>query len=150
MGLLIATVYPWIKGLHVFSVIVWMSAQITLPFVLSFHQRVPVDSEQARLFAKLERLLVRYLLNPGIVAAFVFGSLMAYVVVDTNGHWPVWLRLKVFLAILLSAMHGLLVRQIKRVSVGSVEWRGGRWKRVLLLDFALLLAVVVLAVMKPA
>lgn len=147
---LIAGSYPWIKALHVFSVILWMSAQLTLPLLLAAHRSLAADSAPAQLLAVLERRLIRRLLNPAILAAFLFGGLMVYAVAMSPGGLPHWLQLKLVLVLLLSGLHGFLVREGKRMAAGRARWSEAAWRRLQRLDLVLLAHVVGLVILKPA
>ena len=105
---LLVTAYPWLKALHVFSVILWMSAQLTLPLLLAAHRRLPVGSERAQLLAELERHLVRRVLNQAILAAFLFGGLMVYVVFASSSSLPHWLGAKLTLVVVLFLFFNLM------------------------------------------
>lgn len=146
---LLVSAYPWIKALHVFSVILWMSAQLTLPVLLTAHRRQPTGSAHALLLTDLERQLIRRVLNPAILAAFLFGGLMIYALVATSGSLPHWLGVKLTLVVILSAVHGFLVREGKRVAAGQGRWTDAAWRRVQWSDLLLLAGVVVLVITKP-
>lgn len=146
---LLLVAYPWIKALHVLSVILWMGAQLTLPLLLAVHRGLPPASKRAAMLANIERDLIRWLLNPAIVAAFVLGGLMVYVFALTAGSLPHWLVVKLVLVLLLSAVHGMLVRELRHVAGGGGRWRAATCRWVQWLDIILLALVVCLVVIKP-
>lgn len=147
---LVAGNYPWIKTLHVFSVVLWMSAQLTLPLLLATHRSQAPGSAQAQLLAGLERRLIRRVLNPAILAAFLFGGLMVYAVAKSPGGLPHWLVAKLALVLLLSGLHGFLVREVKRETAGRARWSAAAWRRLQRLDLLLLALVVGLVILKPS
>lgn len=146
----LVTTYLWLKALHVFSVILWMAAQIVLPLLLVVHRQLPPNSNRAAMLAGVERQLIRRVMNPAILAAFTFGGLMVYTFIATAGHLPAWLGIKLVLVLLLSAVHGLLVREYKRLLTGDGRWSDLAWRRVQWIDIALLAVVVALVMHKPA
>ena len=149
MTYLLVTAYPWIKALHVISVILWMGTQSVLPLLLAEHRGLPPSSGRAAMLARLERRLIRRILNPAIVGAFVFGGTMVYGIATAAGDFPSWLGIKLALAVLLSVQHGLLVREIRHVAAGRGEWGPMTHRIVQWLNFILMALVVVLVVAKP-
>ena len=146
---LLVSAYPWLKTLHVFSVILWMGAQFTLPLLLAVHRQLPPASKRAAMLAEIERQLIRRVMNPAILAAFTFGGLMVYTFIANTGQFPAWLGIKLVLVLLLSAVHGLLVREYKRILTGGGRWSNAAWRRVQWMDIGMLASVVALVINKP-
>lgn len=77
---LLALLYPWIKSLHVVSVISWMAGLFYLPRLYVYHaERVQEGLVVAEsLFRTMEYKLLRFIMNPAMIATWVFGlALMA-------------------------------------------------------------------------
>lgn len=146
---LLVSTYPWLKALHVFSVILWMAAQIALPLLLMVHRQLSPTSSRAVMLADIERQLIRRVMNPAILAAFTFGGLMVYTFIATAGQLPAWLGIKLVLVLLLSAVHGLLAREYKRILTSGGRWSDAAWRRVHWMDIGMLAAVVALVIHKP-
>lgn len=138
--------YPWLKTLHIVSVILWMGAQMLLPGLLAAHRGLPAH---AALLARVERELITRIMNPAMLAAFVFGALLASVVIDASGRLPLWLGLKFGLVFVLAALHGKLLRQSRRASEGRVLWTAGGYRFVHWFNLMLLAGVVALVVARP-
>ncbi len=81
--------YPWLKVGHLFADFAWMAGIFYLPRLYVYHSQVAVGSDQSALFMKMERLLLRAIMNPAMVAAWVFGGLLAATpgVVDWGAGW---------------------------------------------------------------
>ncbi|WP_372604479.1 protoporphyrinogen oxidase HemJ [Actibacterium sp.] len=91
MGDFLAGIYPWTKALHVISVISWMAGLFYLPRLFVHHtERVAVGSETDQLFQMMERKLLRFIMNPAMVATWVFGLLLVFTpgIVDWSQVWP--------------------------------------------------------------
>ncbi|MBV1862849.1 MAG: protoporphyrinogen oxidase HemJ [Rhodobacteraceae bacterium] len=74
----LADVYPWIKSLHIISVISWMAGLLYLPRLFVNHvERAPNGSEMAEIFKGMEYRLLRYIMNPAMIATWLFGLLLA-------------------------------------------------------------------------
>jgi len=90
----LADAYPWIKSLHIISIIAWMAGLLYLPRLFVYHADAPVGSPQAELFKVMERRLLRGIMNPAMIAAYVFGGLLAATpgIVDWSDLW-IWGKL---------------------------------------------------------
>ncbi|MCC7284448.1 MAG: CopD family protein [Acetobacteraceae bacterium] len=90
---LLSIVYPWVKTLHVISVIAWMAGLLYLPRLFVYHAQVAPFSEAAERYKRQQRLLFRAIMNPAMVATWVFGGLLAATpgVVDWAQGWP-WFK----------------------------------------------------------
>ena len=104
---LLADFYPWIKSLHVISVIAWMAGMLYLPRLYVYHCSVRTGTAESARFKMMEYRLMRYITNPAMMAAWTFGTLLVLTpgTMEWNQGW--WL-VKFTCLILLSAVHGLL------------------------------------------
>ncbi|MDG2269813.1 MAG: CopD family protein, partial [Alphaproteobacteria bacterium] len=66
--------YPWIKSLHVISVIAWMAGMLYLPRLFVYHADAEPGSEMSETFKVMERRLLRAIMNPAMILTFVFGG----------------------------------------------------------------------------
>jgi putative membrane protein len=98
--------YTWIKALHVIAVIAWMAAQLYLPRLFVYHTMAPVGSPQSETFKVMEGKLLRMIMNPAMIVAWICGVIMiAHKPELLSEHW---LQVKLFLVLLLSAIHGMM------------------------------------------
>lgn len=78
----LAGIYPYVKSLHVMAIIAWMAGLFYLPRLYVYHveglnrQGVVVGSDMDLLFQRQERLLLRAIMNPSMITAWVFGLLL--------------------------------------------------------------------------
>ena len=88
MGFL-ADWYLWIKALHAISVIAWMAGMLYLPRLFVYHAETPAGAPQDETFKVMERRLLRAIMNPAMIAAWIFGlSLLATPgIVDWSAGW---------------------------------------------------------------
>ena len=86
---ILAPWYPWTKALHLLSVFAWMAGLFYLPRLFVYHSQVPVGSARAELFKVMERRLLRGIMNPAMIAAWLFGTLLVLTpgVVDWRAGW---------------------------------------------------------------
>jgi len=104
-----AEAYPWIKALHVVSVIAWMAGMLYLPRLYVYHCDAPPGSPASEMLKVMERRLLRAIVNPAMVATFVFGGAM----LATPGavDWAAgWLWVKLALVGVLTVLHHLFAR----------------------------------------
>ncbi|MEM0948413.1 MAG: protoporphyrinogen oxidase HemJ [Pseudomonadota bacterium] len=90
----LSAVYPWTKSLHVIAVIAWMAGLFYLPRLFVYHvEQVQPGSETDEMFQTMERRLLRAIMNPAMVATWVFGLTVAFTpgVVDWGAGWP-WMK----------------------------------------------------------
>lgn len=87
----LAEVYPWTKSLHVISVVAWMAGLFYLPRLFVYHvEEVPANSPTDRLFQTMERRLLRAIMNPAMVATWIFGLALVFTpgIVVWSEVWP--------------------------------------------------------------
>lgn len=79
IGDFLADWYPWTKSLHIVSVIAWMAGLFYLPRLFVYHvEVVGQGSETDNLFQTMERRLLRAIMNPAMVATWVFGLALVF------------------------------------------------------------------------
>ncbi|OJY33018.1 MULTISPECIES: CopD family protein [Gemmobacter] len=91
MGDFLAGAYPWLKFLHVISVISWMAGLFYLPRLYVYHvEKVSKGSETDALFQLMERRLLRAIMNPAMIATWLFGLALVLTpgIVDWSMIWP--------------------------------------------------------------
>jgi len=104
----LAAHYLWLKALHVISVIFWMAGMAYLPRLFVYHAEAEVGSDKSETFKIMERRLLRGIINPAMLAAFLFGGLMIWANPELM-HQP-WFHVKLTLVIIMTAFHGFFAR----------------------------------------
>jgi len=140
--------YPWIKALHLIAVISWMAGMLYLPRLFVYHADAEAGSVQSETFKIMERRLLRAIMAPAMIAAWIFGLLLVSIpgVVDfSNG----WFYTKLVLVLLMSAAHGRMVRW-QRDFANDANQRPARYYRIVNeIPTLLMIGIVVLVVVKP-
>ena len=104
---LLAPLHLWLKAFHIIAVIAWMAGMLYLPRLFVYHCDVEPGSGEYDRFVLMERRLMRIIINPSMIAVWVFGVLLAF----AAGVWSQpWLHAKLFLVVALSALHGMFSR----------------------------------------
>ena len=139
--------YLWVKALHVISVIAWMAGMLYLPRLFVYHCEAEVGSRQAETFKVMERRLLRAIINPAMIAAFLFG--IAMIVANSGLLSDSWFHAKLTLVIALSAFHGFLARWRKDFEADRNVRSAGFYRVMNEVPTLFLIAIVILAVVKP-
>ncbi len=69
--------YHWLKALHIIAVISWMAGMLYLPRLFVYHTQVAAGSEASEMLKVMERRLLRLIINPAMIATWVFGLWLA-------------------------------------------------------------------------
>ncbi len=98
--------YAWITALHVISVIAWMAGLLYLPRLFVYHAEAEAGSDKSETFKIMERRLLRLIMNPAMIAAFVFGILM--LLAPGRFDWSEgWIWVKAAMIVGLTILHHL-------------------------------------------
>lgn len=138
--------YSWLKAGHLLSVFAWMAGMLYLPRLYVYHAGAAKGSELSETFKTMERRLLRGIVNPAMIATWIFGLLLAW-----QGQWWAagWLHGKLFLVVLMSVLHGLYARWRKQFA-NDANVHDARFYRIMNeLPFVLLIGIVILVVLKP-
>jgi putative membrane protein len=146
ISLLPVALYPWVKALHLIAVIAWMAGMLYLPRLFVYHCEAEAGSRQSETFKVMERRLLRAIINPAMVATWGLGLWLAWV-----GGWfaSPWLHAKLALVLALSAMHGLFSRWVRDFAADRNRHSQRFYRVANEVPTVLMIAIVVLAVVKP-
>lgn len=149
MGDFLASIYLWTKSLHVISVIAWMAGIFYLPRLFVRHtESVEKGSETDLLFQDMERKLLRLIMNPSLIATWIFGLCLVFTpgVVDWSAGWS-WLKAGAVIA-MTWFHHWLGLR--RKDFVNGTNTRTGRHYRVMNeFPTILMIVIVVMIIAKP-
>ncbi|HEY7246834.1 MAG TPA: protoporphyrinogen oxidase HemJ [Xanthobacteraceae bacterium] len=138
--------YDWVKAFHIIAVIAWMAGMLYLPRLFVYHCDAPPGSKQSETFKLMERRLLKAIINPAMIAAWVLGLWLAW-----KGGWfsAGWLQLKLLLVLILSGAHGLLVRWVRDFAFDRNRHSAKFYRIINELPTVLMIGIVILAVVKP-
>ncbi len=138
--------YSWIKSLHVISIIAWMAGMLYLPRLFVYHVDAEIGSVQSETFKVMERRLLKAIINPAMVSAWIFGLWAAY---EIGAFSDGWFHAKLTLALLMSAVHGHLSRCVKAFARDE-NTHSTRYYRILNeVPTVLMIGIVILVIGKP-
>jgi putative membrane protein len=138
--------YDWLKAFHVIAVIAWMAGMLYLPRLFVYHCEAEAGSKQSETFKVMERRLLRAIINPAMIAAWLFGLTLAY-----EGGWFAahWLQAKLALVLILSGIHGLLARWVRDFAADRNRNSQRFYRIINEIPAVLMIGIVILAVVKP-
>jgi protoporphyrinogen IX oxidase len=138
--------YLWLKALHIIAVISWMAGLLYLPRLFVYHAQATPGSEQSETFKVMERRLYKFIMMPAMTVAWVLGIVLVF-----EGQWFVsgWFIAKFILVIALTIMHGLLGYWTTEFSYDRNRHPQKFFRIVNEIPTVLMIAIVVLATVKP-
>lgn len=140
------SLYDWIKALHVIAIISWMAGMLYLPRLFVYHAEAAIGSSESETFKVMERKLLRLIINPAMIASWVFGLWLAW---KGFGFMGGWLHAKIALVIFLSGMHGYLSASVRRFANDANRKPARHWRLVNEIPTVLMILIVILVVVKP-
>jgi putative membrane protein len=143
--------YEWIKAFHIIAVIAWMAGMLYLPRLFVYHCAAEMGSVQSETFKVMERRLLRGIINPAMIATWVFGLWLAWLGPDSRYGWfaSPWLWAKLVLVLALSAVHGMLARWRKDFAADRNVHSQRFYRIINEIPTILMIGIVILAVVKP-
>ncbi|MFD1697504.1 protoporphyrinogen oxidase HemJ [Roseibium aestuarii] len=138
--------YLWLKSLHVIAIIAWMAGMLYLPRLFVYHCEAEPGSAQSETFKVMERRLLKAIINPSMMVAWVVGLWLAY---DAGFFSQGWFHAKLTLALLMSGAHGYLSGCVKRFARDENK-KSAKFYRVLNeVPTVLMIGIVILVIGKP-
>ena len=139
--------YDVIKALHLISVMSWMAGLLYLPRLFVYHAETTVGSVRAETFKVMERRLLKVIMNPAMIASFVFGIWM--IVLAPGFLYEPWMHVKILCVLLMAGCHGVFSKMRRRLENDEPPRppRAYRiWNEV---PTVLMVIIVFMAVVKP-
>ena len=141
--------YDWVKALHILSVIAWMAGLLYLPRLFVYHADAAPGSDKAETFKVMERRLLRGIMNPAMIAVFVFGGILLATPgspVDWSKGW-IWVKLSLVAA--LAVAHHFLALWCKDFAADRNRRPARFYRLVNEVPTLLMIGIVLMVVVKP-
>lgn len=148
MGDLLTNLYPWILALHIIAVITWMAGIFYLPRLYVYHaEQVETGSQTDQLFQTMERKLLKFIMNPSMIAVWLFGLLLVLTpgIVDWGSVWPYTKGASV---LGMSWFHGWCGKKRKLFAAGENHHTGSFYRKMNEVPTILMLVIVFSVVVK--
>jgi putative membrane protein len=140
--------YLWTKAFHIVAVIAWMAGMLYLPRLFVYHCETAPGSPGSERFKRMERKLLRVIINPAMIAVWILGLTLSFLPITDAWHQH-WFHVKFALVLAMSALHGLYARWVRQFARDANVHTAGFYRIWNEVPAALLAAIVVLAVVKP-
>jgi putative membrane protein len=146
MTMFLSNHIDWIKALHVISVIAWMSGMFYLPRLFVYHTETTPGSPESERFKVMERRLLRAIVNPAMIATWLFGLTLAWLTAVYEEHW---FQAKFALVIVVSGLHGYFAGRVRAFAEDRND-KSARFYRILNeVPPLLMVFIVILVIVQP-
>ncbi len=138
--------YEWLKAFHVIAIIAWMAGMLYLPRLFVYHCDAEPGSKQSETFKVMARRLLKAIINPAMIVSWALGLWLAW-----KGGWQAsgWFHAKLILALLLSGLHGFLVRWVRDFAADRNQHSNKFYRIINEIPTILMIGMVILVVVKP-
>jgi putative membrane protein len=138
--------YLVIKAVHVIAVIAWMSGMFYLPRLFVYHTTTTPGAPDYERFVVMERKLLKIIMNPAMIAVWILGLTMAWLM----DYWPLhWFQMKLSLVVAMTWTHYSYAIWAKDFALGR-NMRTARFFRIWNeVPTVLMIGIVILVIVKP-
>lgn len=138
--------YLWLKAGHIIFVIFWMAGLFMLPRYFVYHQEAEPDSPENAVWIDRERKLLKIILWPSMIVAWVLGLALA---MTTGAFSQGWFHAKFALVLALTAYHFWLAGYAASLKRGVRKLSGKKLRMLNEIPGIVAALVVVLVVVRP-
>ena len=143
--------YLLFKSIHLIAVISWMAGLLYLPRIFVYHSEAVQNNKSEDLketFKVMERRLFIYIMNPAMIASWIFGGLLIHTIgVDNFG--SLWLQLKLAFVIVLTIYHIFLFQCLRKFAENTNTYSPKFYGVINEIPTVLLIAIILVVVFKP-
>jgi putative membrane protein len=141
--------YLWLKAFHIIAVMAWMAGMLYLPRLFVYHCQTEPGSEMSEKLKIMERRLMKVIINPAMIVAFILGIILMIVTKAGAPGGLMWFHYKAALLVGLFTVHGMLSKYRKAFEKDQNK-KSEKFYRILNeVPTLLMIGIVVLAVVKP-
>ena len=125
-------IYDLARGLHILAVIAWMAGLLYLPRLYAYHAKAAPGGEMDQTFQTMERKLLKIIMNPAMIAAWVFGLWLFWLRSGSGADWSFahqpWMIVKIAGILFLTGWHHHLAKAGKRFAAGTNQRSERYWR----------------------
>lgn len=126
---------------HVLGLVLWVSGLLVTSMALTRHtQETAAEVRQA--FARLERIYLRGLADPGALLTILAGASL----ISTNSHYYLhapWLHIKLTFVLFLIALHGRLAMRTKAFATGRIAMQRSEARMLVVATLLIFLSILI-------
>ncbi len=120
-----------------------------LPRLYAYHAEVGAGTPQAETFKRMERGLLKIIMNPAMIVTIALGLWIAFVAKGVDWKTAGWLHVKLVLVLAMVGLHGFLARWRKDFEADRIPHSPRFFRIVNEVPTLLLFGIVILAVVQP-
>ena len=139
--------YKWVLAFHIIAVICWFAALFYLPRLFVYHA-MSEDSISIERFKVMQRKLYRGIANPSMVATIILG-LWLVSMAPAAYLAETWFQVKAGLVVLLIGYHHMCLSHMKNLASDRNEKTHVYFRVFNEVPVRFLVAIVILAIVKP-
>lgn len=143
---MLADWYLWFKALHVMAVLAWAAGLFYLPRLYVYHAQEAAGTTTSETFKIMERRLLKAIMNPAMIAAWLFGLLTA----AAGNFWAdPWFHAKMLLVVAMTGFH-MACGKWRKDFEADRNTRPHRFYRIANeVPTVMMIVIVILVVVKP-
>ena len=141
--------YELIRGLHIIAVIAWVAGLLMLQRLYAYHAEAEPGGELAKKMLDASRRVRVLILTPAIGLAFIFGLLLFMQRFGSAGAPPIWVTIKIVLALGLAGYQGFLSAEGRKLAKGQKPRSGRFWRLIGEVPILISIVIVLLATLEP-
>jgi putative membrane protein len=138
--------YNWVKAFHIMSVIAWMAGMFYLPRLFVYHCGAEVGSVQSETFKVMERRLLRAIINPAMIASWLFGAML---VLHLDALSEPWFHAKLTLLIVMQLFHFAFARWRRQFERDENRHNETFYRYMNEVPTVLMIGIVIFVIVKP-
>lgn len=101
--------FRWVLAFHIISFTCWMAGMFYLPRLYVYHCQTTPGTAESERFKVMEVKLLRLIINPAMIATYIFGILLVLTPGAVNWH-AAWWWTKIVAVLLMTGCHGAFSR----------------------------------------
>ena len=143
--------YLLFKSIHLIAVISWMAGLLYLPRIFVYHSDAVAKNKSDDLmstFKVMEKRLFIYIMNPAMIASWIFGGLLIYTISIDNLS-SLWLQLKLLFVVILTIYHFFLFNCLRKFAENNNAYSVKFYRIINEIPTVLLILVIFVIVYKP-
>ena len=143
--------YLLFKSIHLIAVIFWIAGLLYLPRIFVYHSEAVENNKSEDLmstFKVMERRLFIYIMNPAMIASWIFGVLLIHTI-GINNLDSLWLQLKLLFVILLTIYHFFLFNCVRKFTGNSNSYSPRFYRIINEIPTVLSIGIIFIIVFKP-
>ena len=143
--------YLLFKSIHLIAVFFWIAGLLYLPRIFVYHSEAVENNKSEDLmstFKVMERRLFIYIMNPAMIASWIFGVLLIHTI-GINNLDSLWLQLKLLFVILLTIYHFFLFNCVRKFTGNSNSYSPRFYRIINEIPTVLSIGIIFIIVFKP-